>query len=65
MLINARAVAITSSNIRASRAALKGSGIPAMSEPQVTRTSPAMTALIAPARLNPRISSSFRMGVTR
>jgi hypothetical protein len=65
MLINASAVSTTSNNIRASRSGLNGSGIPAISEPAVTSTVPAMMALAAPEKVKPRISSNFRIGVTR
>ena len=65
MLINASAVATTSRSIRISRSTLNGFGIPAMSDPAVINTTPAMMALAAPEKVKPRISSSFRMGVTR
>ena len=42
-----------------------GSGTPAMSEPMVISTAPASTALTVPEMLNPAISSSRVIGVTR
>ncbi len=65
ILINAIAVAITKMSIRAIRSGFSGSGIPAISEPTVIKTTPAIIALAAPARVNPRINSNLRIGVTR
>ena len=42
-----------------------GPGMPAINEPTSMRTVPASTALIAPDRLKPAMSSSLVTGVTR
>ena len=65
MLISASAVATTRKNKRASRARSKGSGIPAISDPNVINTTPEIIALTTPARQKPRINSNLLIGVTK
>ena len=65
MLTSASEAITITTNTRNMRIGSKGFGIPAMSEPSVINTAPAITALIVPERLNPVISSSFVIGVTR
>ena len=65
MLMSAREVARSTRAIFASRAGEKGSGMRAMSDPKIAKTNPAITALIVPARLNPKIKPNLVMGVTR
>src|SRR2546430_14098687 len=65
MLINASEVATTSRNIRSNLAILNGSGIPAMREQQVIRTTTAKTDFNALARLKTMINYNFRLFVTQ
>ena len=65
MLMSASAVSTTMTSILARRSRLSGSGMPAMSEPRVTKTNPESTALMAPARLKPMMRSNLVRGVTR
>ena len=65
MLMSASDVLITTKKSRNILAGSKGCGIPAISEPTVTRTRPAITAFSAPARLKPAISSNLVIGVTK
>ena len=60
MLTSATDVTTTTRNSRIRRSGSNGLGMPAMTEPTVMSTVPARTALIAPERLKPRISSSLR-----
>jgi hypothetical protein len=65
MLMRASAVITITSSRRASLKTSKAFGTPAMTDPMVINTAPAMTALMVPDRLKPAISSNFEIGVTR
>ena len=65
MLISANAVMTITIVNRPSLSRSNGFGMPAISDPMVISTKPAITALIVPDRLNPAISSNRVIGVTR
>jgi hypothetical protein len=64
-LTSAKAVRRMTTSSRSNLTGASGSGMPAIIDPMVISTAPAITALMVPERLKPAISSSLVMGVTR
>ena len=65
MLMSAKAVTTITTKRRMMRNGSNGFGTPAMIDPISMIANPARTALIVPDMLNPAISSSLVIGVTR